>query len=252
MSTLSKYIIGLLFIALMIGACGDNEEANLDLTFQLQFDGEGVYSGQEIDYDLGYKVFFTKYSLYLSDIVLESAEGDFALSEVEFVNLLDGITSEAEAERGTSLSYTEVPKRDYTGIRMNIGLPTDVNATSPADYMSTSPLANTGEYWEGWSSYIFHKIEGKIDDPATPEAFQTGLALHIGSDDAFRAVQISTPITITDDNESVNLILDLKQGLTIDGSLYDLLARPQVHHQGVLPEVLPILDATSQAVTIKN
>ena len=112
----------------------------MDLNFQLQFDGTGLYSGQEIEYDLGYKVFFTKYSLYLSDIVLESTEGDYTLSDVEFVNLLDGIANETDALRGTTLSFSEVPKRDYTGIRMNIGLPSDVNATSPCLlYTSPSP-----------------------------------------------------------------------------------------------------------------
>jgi len=242
----------ILILSFSFTSCSDDiEEANVDLNIQLQYDGTPLYSGMEVDYALGYPVFFTKYSFFLSDITLTSPDGDHVLSPVEFVDLLGGKSDAASAEQGTSLQYTNVPAKDYTGIKLNIGVPSSTNATSPNVYEAGSPLANTGEYWEGWSSYIFHKIEGRIDDPANPESFETALALHIGSDAAFRSISVTAPISIDEENETIRMSFDLLDELSIVGGMYDLLETPQVHHLGVLPKVLPILDAMENAIEIQ-
>ena len=245
-------VLAILFLSLLLTSCDDNvEESNVDLNIQLNYDGLPLYTGLEVDYALGYQVFFTKYSFYLSDITLTSTEGEYLLSSVEFVDLLAGKTDAESAEGGTSLTYAKVPTREYTGLKMNIGVPTSVNATAPNTYDIESPLANTGEYWEGWSSYIFHKIEGRIDDPNGTEAFETALAIHIGSDAAFRSFSINTPISLDKENETIKMSIDLAKAFEVDGGTFDLLETPQVHHLGVLPKVLPILDATESAFEIQ-
>ncbi len=242
----------LLFLSLLNSSCSDDiVESNIDLNFQLQYDGTPLYSGMEVDYALGYPVFFSKYSFFLSDIALTSPDGDYLLSAVEFVDPLAGKFDASDAEKGTFLSYTKIPIKEYSGLKFNIGVPASVNATAPNAYAAGTPLANTGEYWESWSSYIFHKIEGRIDDPADAESFETALALHIGSDAAFRSFEINTPIAIDKENETISLVLDLAKALNTEAGMYDLLETPQVHHLGVLPKVLPILDATEKAITIQ-
>lgn len=244
-------ILGLCVTMMMacMSCSEDIEESDVSLLLKLQFNDEPLYAGQEIDYAIGYPVFFTKYSFYLSDIVLTSPEGDHMLSNVEFVDLLAGKADQESAERGTPLSYSGVPARQYTGITFNIGLPSNVNATSPNEYDATSPLSNTGEYWEGWSSYIFHKIEGRIDAPSDPASFETALALHIGSDAAFRPISISTPFDIDSNTETINITFDLGEALSINGAMFDLMETPQVHHLGVLPKVLPILDNMQNSIS---
>ncbi|MFT6808401.1 MAG: hypothetical protein ACJA01_001625 [Saprospiraceae bacterium] len=243
-------MISLLIITTLISCDSETEESNVNLNIQLQYDGTPVFSGMEVDYALAYPVFFSKYSFYLSDIALTSSDGDYLLSAVEFVDLLAGKSDAASAEAGTSLSYTKVPITDYSGLKFNIGVSSTVNATAPNIYEAGTPLANTGEYWEGWSSYIFHKIEGRID-PTGSGTFETALALHIGSDAAFRSVEVNTPISINLENETIHMILDLAEALKTETGMFDLLETPQVHHLGVLPKVLPILDATKNAITIQ-
>lgn len=242
----------LLLIMLFTSSCNsDIEEATVELQFTLTYEDAPLVSFDEVSYPLGYDVFFTKYSLYLSDIKLTSAEGDHELSKVEFLDLLTGVEDVSSAEAGQSLVYQNVPARSFEGLSFNIGVPSEVNATEPASYDINSPLSNNGEYWVGWTSYIFHKIEGKVDadGDGTPEA---GLALHIGSDQAFRKANITVPINIDKERETINVNFDLSDILNIDGSFFDILATPQIHHLGILPKALPILDSTVENVQIKE
>ena len=82
------------------------------------------------------------------------------------------------------------------------------------------------------------------DDP------EAGIALHIGSDEAFREVSVNAPISIDSENETVQINFDLLENLLLGSEYYDFIETPQVHHLGVLPKVLPILDKTSQSVQI--
>ena len=242
----------LIVLSFVITSCSDNiEEAEVNLNFTLTYNDSPLVAFENLDYDGSYKVFFTKYSLFLSEINLHSESGVVPLSDVEFIDLLTGVNSEQEAMNGKTLSYTNIPVGDYERISFNIGVPSAVNMTSPADYEFGNPLSNNAEYWVGWSSYIFHKIEGKMDtdNDGEPEA---GIALHIGSDQAFRPVQKNVSIKIDDEIETISINFDLAKILEGDSGFYDFMETPQVHHLGVLPKVLPILDRTMSNLTIEQ
>lgn len=248
--TKSIISIGSLFLLIIISSCGsDPEFSTVDMNFTLTYEDEPLVAFDEIDYALDFKVFFTKYSLFMSDITLKSTEGGHTLSNVEFLDLLTGVNDLSAAEAGKTLTYLEVPTRKYDGISFNIGVPSEVNITDPASYDASSPLSNNGEYWVGWSSYIFHKIEGKMDG-AGDGTFADGVALHIGSDQAFRSFNINANIDINDEKESIKLEFDLAEILNIDGTYFDFRETPQVHHLGVLPKVLPILDNTDSGISV--
>jgi hypothetical protein len=232
----------LIFTALGFMSCGDdNAPADLDVNFKLEFDDTPLVGFATQVYPEGYNVFFTKYSLFMHNVTLTSPEGDHILSNVEWIDLLNNVTSEADALAGKSLSFSGVPRRAYTGLSFDIGVPSDINLTTPADYQSSSALSNNGEYWIGWTSYIFHKIEGMMDTDGDGEP-DKGIALHIGSDDAFRSISIDLPLEINDAQEQLSVTFDLMDILNIDDQFYDFQETPQVHHLGVLPKVLPILD----------
>lgn len=250
MKLISRAAILILILLMSLFSCTDTiEEATVDLNFTLSYQDEPLVAFEERDYPLGFKVFFTKYSLYISDVELTSIEGNHKLSDVEFLDLLTGVNDDATAEEGQIRTYLNVPARQYDGLTFNIGVPSEVNATEPASYNPDSPLSNNGEYWVGWSSYIFHKIEGKFDSDGDGDA-EAGLALHIGSDMAFREVRISAPINIDQEKEVINVQFDLAENLNIDGTFFDIQATPQIHHLGVLPKALPILDNTAKKIVV--
>lgn len=251
MSLNNPYIFLVLAAAVLtLGSCADADESSaLDLDFTLTYDSEPLVSFDEKEYPLDYTVFFTKYSMYISDITLMSSEGSVKLADVAFVDLLRDAVDVSSAERGQRLSFTEVPRRQYDGISFNIGVPTNVNTTSPVDYDPTTPLGNNSEYWAGWESYVFHKIEGQMDEDGDGET-DTSVALHMGSDDAFRSVRVYVPINISADRENLQINFDILDALAIDGSYFDFMETRQIHSLEVLPRTFPLLDSTSEAVEV--
>ena len=236
------FATGLMMLSIM--ACNSvPDETTLDLRFTLSYDDQPLVAFDQLTYGLGYEVFFTKYSLFLSDITLHNESGDYLLSEVEFLDLLTDVNDEASAIAGQKRTYLSVPTGEYDAISFNIGLPSTVNATTPASYANDHPLSNNGEYWVGWSSYIFHKIEGKMDTDGDSEP-DASIALHIGSDQAFRQARINAPIDFDEETETLVINFDLAQILELSAGFYDFIDTPQIHHLGVLPKALPILDNT--------
>ena len=246
----SSYIFLLIIGACLFHSCSDEVElTDVDLRFTLTYEDAPLVGFNQFTYPLDFEVFFTKYSMYISDLKLLSDEGDYVLSEVEFIDLLTGVDTEERAQAGQIRSFSNVPTRTYSGLSFNIGVPEELNSTAPADYPIDSPLSNNGEYWVGWTSYIFHKIEGKMDSDmdGNPEA---GIALHLGSDDAFRTININQILELSDASESININFDLKDILEIDGAFFDFNETPQIHHLGVLPRALPILDNTKPVIRL--
>lgn len=223
-------------------SCKEGGQGNLEMVFKLEYDGKPLVAGEKYNYPLGFEFFITKYSMFLSEVAMLKGEASIEIAEALFMDLAANQSTAAEAAVGTKVILEAIPEGTYKSINMSIGLPSDLNATSPSDYTSSSPLSNTGEYWEGWSSYIFHKIEGKMDSDADG-SLDAGIALHIGSNDAYRNRTISKIIEIMpDQTTSIEFVIDLKEVLQINNQAFDLQETPQVHHLGVLPKVLPLMD----------
>ena len=101
-------IIALISITL-ISCSSDPDETTLDLNFTLTYDDEPLFGFNEVTYPMGYEMFFTKYSFFLSDIKLHQGEESYTLSNVEFIDLLTDLNDEASAIEGISRTYANVP-----------------------------------------------------------------------------------------------------------------------------------------------
>ncbi len=228
---------------LVIQSCSEDDKLGaVELNFKLVYDGTPLIAGQTLDYPLGFEFFITKFSMFLSELSIENSTVSIDLSDAIFLDLAAEQFDDTSAQSGVTLRFEGIPENEYTTMKVSLGLPGILNSTNPTDYISDSPLANTGEYWAGWESYIFHKLEGKMD-PDGNGLLDTGIALHIGSDDAYRNRTIIKNIVV-DDGETtvVEIVIDLKEVLTVEGQAFDLAETPQVHHLGVLPKVLPLMD----------
>jgi len=248
---MKKLLITCSFIGILLASCGDNESPR-DLTFNLilEADGEPVVPFEAFNYPGGYELFLTKFSLFLSDITLNREDGSSVLlRDVIFTDLLQDVENTADATRGQNIRITNVPSDEYVSISMNVGVPPELNAQSPADFDPSSALSNNGEYWVGWSSYIFHKTEGKVDSDGDGE-FETNVAIHIGSDDAFRTATYPINLDLSDDEE-INLVLDVFDLYSNGNEYYNFIETPQIHHLGLLPKALPIMDALSTGFSIR-
>lgn len=212
----------LLFAAFTLSTCEDDDEPidqpdNFTLTFRATYDGELLEKYK--NYPFGDKVIlFDKFNTYLSDISLLDGTSERVLSDIEMVNFTP---DSAPDNKAVEVSYKfTVPSGDYTGLKLGYGVKADLNAKDPSDFPTDHPLYIESEYWSGWQSYIFTKIQGKVDlnGDTTPEA---NIFYHCGSDAVYNMATFSKNISIVGMGSLV-VEIDLKKMFTFDGQLLDL------------------------------
>ena len=221
-TSMKNYALPLLLLAtLAFSACDDKDPVtqtdNFTLTFRATYDGELLEKYK--NYPYGDKVLlFDKFNTYLSDITLIGGASDVKLSDIEWVNFTPDLTPD---DKSVEVTYKfTVPDGNYTGIRLGYGVKADLNAKDPSDFATNHPLYVESEYWSGWKSYIFTKIQGKVDldGNASPE---TNMFYHCGSDPVYNVATINGSIPVSGTGALV-VEFDLKKMFTFDGQLLDL------------------------------
>ncbi len=243
MAVASRISIGFL-ILLAFSAC-KKDQLELGIKFQLQYHGAPLVMLQDYQYPDGKKVQFTRVSFFLSDLTARSADQSILIREVDFVNPTSAHQDAASAEKGFSYYRNDVELSTIDELTFNIGLRSDQNKTVPADYESGDPLARPGEYWIAWDSYIFAKIEGWVDLDGDDQV-ETGIALHMGSDQVFR----SKSLVIDGPANDLVITLDLYDVFNRDKT-YDIAANPQLHSLSQLPAAEELADNIMHAFKMK-
>ncbi|MEL6389422.1 MAG: MbnP family protein [Bacteroidota bacterium] len=240
-----KYASTLLFIVLLLFGCGDSETTqDISLNFSLTYDGEPLVMTQDYTYPDGKLIRFNRVSFFLSDIELEADGKTIPLSEVQMVNLTRSHLDEASAREGLTIDLGEVEATNVTGMSFDLGLQDSQNAQSPDAYPTDSPLANSAEYWVGWQSYIYYKIEGFVDMDGDNEPEET-VALHIGSNPVRREIVVDE----LGGSGQVQMVIDLKDVFDNNG-IFDLEASPRIHHLGQLEQAGVIADNLANALRV--
>jgi len=208
-------------------SCCKNDEEQIKLNFKLEYDNNPLVMFEPVSYPGGNQVYFSRVSFYLSNLSIindDTPEGStFDVKDVDYIDLTNAHASRSDAETGLSLEY-DLPTTNIDQVFMTIGLGSIVNATVPTDYTSDNDLSLSGEYWPGWESYIFAKIEGMIDLDGDG-VLEQQIALHLGTDEARRDL-----ITAQLNNKTeLNFSIDLKKVFEQDGQIYDIATTPQIH-----------------------
>jgi hypothetical protein len=235
----------LLFVTFLFQACKDDpEEGTLVLHFKPFYDDQPLQLLITHPYDSPQRIQFTHMSMFISDLSLYDQSGDETLDDIELVDV--SFSNLPSAEAGYTMTLTGVPARTYDGIKFGMGVPPDINQMKPADFPSSSPLSLTGYYWAGWQSYIFMKTEGHLDSLGNGP-FDTGFALHTGSDELFRILNGPVPIVIEDGKETVlNIGIDYKKLL----AGVDIKGHPQNHTPQDTSELVKIVNNFTSAITL--
>lgn len=160
------FVYCLVFIACGKQAAVPVDTASLNLSFRATYGEETLIldNQQEYDYE-GNSIKFSKVNFYLANLVAVNDDGETELSEIKFLDLSLTHKTPVDAAKGTIINFDKVPVGAYQYLNFGIGVPTDLNKTSPSDYSTSHPLGtnNRGEYREDWGSYIFAKIDGQYD-----------------------------------------------------------------------------------------
>ena len=129
---------------------------------------------------------------------------------------------------------------------MGVGVGPVLNATQPTDYPSTHPLSKTAYYWTPWASYIFNKMEGKLDTLGSGP-FDHFFVYHSGKDESFQEASFSRAFSITKDNTTrITIQMDHRALLMQDGAFMNIKDNPVSHANGPLNYPKQIVENISE------
>jgi len=156
---------------LVITTCGKQiaepvDTATVNLSFRATYGDEPLVLNEQQVYDYeGKGIKFSTLSFYLADLAAVNDDGETALSAIQFINLTSTHSTSSDALKGTIINFDKVPVGAYKYLKLGIGVPSDLNRTTPLDYAENHPLGatNNREYSADSGSYIFAKIEGQYD-----------------------------------------------------------------------------------------
>ena len=220
---LAFYILGIFIIF----GCSDKEEStgDLNITMNLVYNGEPLIMFQDYEYPDGRTINFSRFSLYLSDVKLDEQ----LISDVEFHTITDSHIDLAGAEAGYQWKIKDIEPGAYNNFKFGVGVNKTQNAIDPGVFESGHPLAKPAEHWFSWSSYIFLKLEANMDSN-NDGLNDFPIALHLGSDDAYKVITLNKAIKINGDETSeTNITFDLYEFLGGKDNTYDIDSNPQIH-----------------------
>ena len=218
--------------------------STLDFNIKLQYQGQPLVIFEEYNYPDGKKIDLTRVSFYTSEMSLD----DTPINEVEFHNLTNSHSSLELATEGYFWTVDNVRTGSYNNLSFNIGVPAALNNMDPGEFPSGHPLAKPSENWFSWMSYIFLKIEGNVDLDSDGEA-ETGIALHTGSNEALRRIELDYPIQVLENQHTnVNLVFDLYQLFDGPTRIFPIEEYPQIHSLTQIDGVLEISDNLLHAI----
>lgn len=228
------------FIVLIISsACNDEQKTtSMQVAFKGKYGDDPLIMYKSYDFHSGMNINFTMLNFYLTDFTLIKENGEEeVIHDLEFVDISASHEDNASANVGYVFDVENIPIGKYKGIRFNIGVPPELNSMTPADFASNNPLSKTSHYWESWQSYIFNKIEGNLDTLGTGD-LNTGFAIHSGSDELFRILQINYNFELKEDQQQAfNFHLDHQALLKEDNGYLDI----KTHRANHKPENLPVM-----------
>ncbi len=226
-----RWLLPLVTLSIVLASgCKDKEAApksDVQLTFKATYDGQTLEKAKDYNYG-SFPVRFSRFNLYISDITLLKGTTEVKLSDVEYLDFTpeDATTN---VTKTVVINYPAAAAADtYTGIRLGFGVRPDLNAKTPADFQPGTPLYRESEYWPGWKSYIFSKIEGAGFLPGATTALD--LTYHCGGDQCYKTFTFQRDIVVTKDGGQLTVALDLKDLFTFNGQLFDIETTPSSTH----------------------
>ena len=80
------------------------------------------------------------------------------LLDVDLINPTNSHSDSIGAAAGLDYDLNQKIKGDFDHLQFNIGLTPSQNSQPPSEYAAGHPLANSGEFWLGWQSFVFAKM----------------------------------------------------------------------------------------------
>jgi len=189
----------------------DSQTTSLEIQMNYTFDNGTLEFGEQLFNTGANMVSFSNIQYYISGLELRKADGSW--------QNIGGHHLIQSTKTGPALiTFNNIPKGQYDGIRFLIGVDSLSNHADPALWPNDHPLSvlvGGVMHWSWNSGYIFIKVEGDYDDVGGARA---GFSYHLGRDDLkVRVEHLGT---------TINLNSPLKVGFNFD--LKSFFSNPNV------------------------
>ncbi len=231
-------------VSILFFSCDNSDIDKLNINIKLEYDGAPLVFFEDVSYPDGRIFEFTRFSIYISEISLDNETNSTLIKDVDYLDLTASHSSLTSASEGFNYGLELSESMSFQKIRFNLGLTDEQNNSKPEDYNSSSPLALSGEYWSNWESYVFTKIEGRID--LDGDGISDGVALHLGSSEALRNLIFEN----LDSSGDIELTIDMKKVFERDGIIYDINATPRIHSLNQLMQTNILMDNLKAAIAL--
>jgi len=251
--------LGLIFFAAVFSSCnndddGDAQSGTLEIYFEPVYGEAAEFIGRttNFDYPTGDLIRFIVSDMYLGPLTLRGGSEDYELSDIEYINL-----SEPEMDSETNLTdkylvFENVPTGIYSSLEIGVGVPEDLNSMAPSDFPAGHPLRRESHFWPPWNSFIFSKIEGRLDVD-NDGSFGLNFIYHAGLDELYRTLQFDGEIAI-DPGQVTRLVITVdheKLFVNDEDDFLDIEANPIDHSAGDLAYMHYIADNYSDAIIVR-
>ena len=203
---MKKITLYLFFLAILTTNLSCDPEPQLEdvtdveLTFKGKFGDETFLINEPSLMYNNMNIRFDQFNFYISNVVLvkETLGGqeETELLEIDFVDLSFRPADITDAQAGFTIKVENVPVGEYDGIKIGLGVPTDLNKNTWGDFGEGHPLRKVGHHWAAWESFIFSKTEANIDVDNN-NGFTHKLSYHTGDDQAYETKYVAKNITLT-------------------------------------------------------
>ena len=246
------------FLFLFTACDNDDDNSTAEGTLEIFFEPVYGAEGKLIDpitnftYANGNAIRIVVSDMFLGNISLGAASSTKVLSEVEYINLSEPTKDQSTGLTDKFLVLNKVPAGEYSFFEFGIGVPPELNNKRPTDFPSSHPLSRSSHYWDPWNSYIFAKLEGKLDLQDNG-SFNHNFVYHSGKDELYRVLRAEIPISIKEGEVTrIKLVLDHEKLLVNDvGEFVDIENVPIDHSAGELDLMKFIVDNYGRAFTLE-
>jgi len=216
-------IIAATIIVATIG-CGKNKTGNITIVFKGTYGDDPLVMLEKYNYAFGEEIQYTKSDFYVTNVRLGASTGlGEVLKDAELVDL--SFSNITDAEIGYEFTITDIPAQTYNRFDFGIGVEQMLNATMPSDWPSSHPLSEP-RYWEDQSSYIFAKLEGKLDTLASGNA-DLNWSYHTGTNKLYISLSTNSQLNIADGGTTrIVFTLDHKKLFGVGASPIDIKSNP--------------------------
>ena len=198
-------IFSLALILLSANSCKEHDhgpKGNLSITFKAVYDNDPLLVFTDYLTPDADKLQFHVFNFFISDLeIVKENDEVIRLKDVEFIDF-NGNTDLNKASAGIKIELNDVAIGNYKAIRFGIGIEPGKNAKEPGDFPSDPYLGNPGNYWTAWNSYIFSRVEGRIDTLPNAAGGDVFYLYHTGVDGMYQSRSFTKTFEISSNSNS--------------------------------------------------